>query len=476
MRIRRVSILLVVLIVGALFVFDSREGPAPLPRLDGEQLLLRVVALDAETGIPVTGVKWGLGTERWTNTEKLPPEIHAPVCLRDHAALTPPTGRESYGEVGWRQPPPYWERATVIVEPPSGYVAWDETDLDLTIVAPFAASLEYRYPLRREVVVALVVDKGATQSQRELVICALVMANKTRYYSGTELRARDGGLVQGVPAFRGETVCLLAASPGNWSSVAELVAQAGSHVHSQQQFHIPGAFWIEGTMSESPERRLQILLASSGVAGPCGFVHTSRDGEDGVTLYVDRGDHPFMEAIYHGPTQPRLGRGCQVRVRALRATGVPAVGASVSLSRERCIADGDGIALFVDVPPGPAELRLWGSGVLSTSDAVTVPAEENCLLTLTEREGGTLHIHVVDANGRGLPFARLDTGMHDVDLTGPARNIQRLDWFTDEQGRRTFHQVDPGPTDVRAYWGDRRGEADVAVRESAETSVRVVLR
>lgn len=474
MHVRRLSALVLVAIVGALFVFHLQERSSPVPHCDGRQPLLRVIALDAESGRPVNGVKWGLSTERWGPEGKLLPQVHARVRMREHAVLGLPTGRERWGEAEWRGAPPNWERAMVIVEPPSGYVAWDETDLTLLRTAPFAASFEYRYPLRREMDVTLVVDGRASKAPTELVICALVAANKIHYYSETELWARDGLLVKGVPYFRGETVSLLAASHGNWSHVAQGVARANSQL-LPQEFHIPGAFWIEARMPESPERRLQILLAAIGAYGPRGFVNVSDEIEAGVTLRVDRGDSPFVES--YGPSQekPRLHAGCQVRVLARRITGAPAVGARVSLNRESCLVGRNGVALFLDVPPGPAELRLRGTGVLSTSESVVVPAGRTCLLTLTEREGGTLQFQVVDAAGRGLPFARLFVSTHTVDMTGPVRDIQRLDWFTDKEGRRTFQQVDPGPAWVGAEWGDRIGEAQVTVRQSAETSVSVVV-
>lgn len=469
LRLRRVLILLAVLIVGALGFFHSRERPASPPQLDRGQQVLRVVALDAETGLPVPGVRWGLGTERWPPSGKQPPEAHARARLREQMGIALPAGRESpYGETRWGV-------ATVIVQPPSGYVAWDDTGLDLSNTAPFAATLEYRYPLRREVAVALGTDAGAVRAPGDLVICALVTAGKVHCYAETDVRARDGGRVSGVPYYRGQKVSLLAAPHASWSSVAEGVTQAVAQA-GLGTFRIPGAFWIEGNVSESPECGLRLRLAPSGILGPWPFVGSPHEIETGVTLHFWGSDGPLEDYIEPDQIEPRLRPGCQVRIRALRATGAPAVGAWVSLNRERCVASGEGIAIFEDVPPGPTELRLWGSGVLGTSDAVVVPAEETCLLTLTEREGGTLKVQVVDAGGRGLPFAHLTVDTHSVDLTGPARNTQRLDWFTDKHGRRTFQQVDPGPTEVRVHWGGRWGEAEVTVRQSVEMTARVVLR
>jgi hypothetical protein len=96
--------------------------------------------------------------------------------------------------------------------------------------------------------------------------------------------------------------------------------------------------------------------------------------------------------------------------------------------------------------------------------------------TLTEPNGATIEVDVVDAEGVARPFATAKvvqpTRLPWVDLEG---GVQRLDRYVDELGRRTFRHVEPGRVRLEASWARRKVETTVDVRDGETRRVRIVV-
>ena len=100
---------------------------------------------------------------------------------------------------------------------------------------------------------------------------------------------------------------------------------------------------------------------------------------------------------------------------------------------------------------------------------------------IVERKPGTAVVEVVDAEGRGVPFARLSLfdpdgeeawmGSWDV-----ADGVQDVGAFTDREGRRVLRHLPPGVLGFRATLGNRKAETTAIVAAASETQVRIVLR
>jgi hypothetical protein len=94
-----------------------------------------------------------------------------------------------------------------------------------------------------------------------------------------------------------------------------------------------------------------------------------------------------------------------------------------------------------------------------------------------EPVGGALDVLVVTEDGRPVPYARLDveqpSGEPWIDLV---KGVQRIDDFTDAEGRRSLGRLEPGEVEIYASWCLKAGMARVAIKNGERTDVRVVVR
>jgi hypothetical protein len=117
---------------------------------------------------------------------------------------------------------------------------------------------------------------------------------------------------------------------------------------------------------------------------------------------------------------------------------------------------------------------MTAPGKLPAIFEATVPGEGPLALELREPEGTTVDVEVVNAEGRPVPFARIDFATaRSFDVTG---RVQRVDSYTDALGHRRFSRVQPGPQRVHASMGSREGETHADFRDGDRASVRVVVR
>jgi hypothetical protein len=206
--------------------------------------------------------------------------------------------------------------------------------------------------------------------------------------------------------------------------------------------------------------------------------------EVSVTMPMEGGhvetdnDMPFEESFgeeWESTLDPRtLGT---LSVVALRRDGAPAAGASVRLEMLRDMqADAAGRVRFEGVPAGAYTLILREPGLVPTRLDAIVVAQETRDVVLREGEGGAIRVSVVDEEGRGLPFATIElfqpSGVRFVDLED---GVQRLDMFTDQDGRRRFGHVEASTVRVSASWGSRRVGTMVDVLEGRDVPVTIVL-
>jgi hypothetical protein len=104
-------------------------------------------------------------------------------------------------------------------------------------------------------------------------------------------------------------------------------------------------------------------------------------------------------------------------------------------------------------------------------------AEAVAAVHRSDAMGATVHVVVTDASDRAVPFATLkvglgeDAGWTDIDAEG----AQRIDPFTDVNGRRTLRDLAPGRATVQASCGTRAARAHVALLPGEERTLRLRL-
>ena len=95
---------------------------------------------------------------------------------------------------------------------------------------------------------------------------------------------------------------------------------------------------------------------------------------------------------------------------------------------------------------------------------IELAAGETRQVLLREPEGRTLHLRVVDAQGRALPFARVRMeDVRDATWVRLEGDVQHLDLFADAAGEVRVAHVPTGPLTVSAWYGTRT--ARVPLRE-----------
>jgi hypothetical protein len=365
-------------------------------------------------------------------------------------------------------------------ESPEGYVAWDRFFEDIH-VSRFASSAVVRYPLRREAAV-FVHARGAGPLAYGFRT-ALRVKNSQVGERDAEGRVR----LRGVPFHPGVPLEVMVTPeiPEGWNE-GSVVTDPGRELFRREVggtpyafLAIPGGVVVEGLLPEQPEEELSLeaRLPGRGAEPPAWPVYAV--GGSGIGR---RGG---------GPAPPRpfpTGAGDTATVRVLRRNGEPAPGAKVSIRHgaprvlhQYLRADARGVARFEGVQGGWADFRIIEPGMVRTSSGRVALDRE---VTLREGEGGTIAVRVVDAKGRGLPFAKLRVETTSSEhVRGPVhswideeKGIQRVDPFTDERGCRTYLHVTPGRVMVSAWWLDRKGGAKAVVENGETTTVVVTLR
>jgi hypothetical protein len=160
-----------------------------------------------------------------------------------------------------------------------------------------------------------------------------------------------------------------------------------------------------------------------------------------------------------------------VRVRVLSWDGHPVQGATVA----GALTDAGGEVLFESVSGGVHEFCAAAPGGLPMYGSVAVRAGRVVDLVLREPLGARLEVTTCDASGRLLPAAEVRVDRRDTIVLDVVDGIQRLDWYTGADGRRSFARVQPGPTTVNATWGSRTGSTHVTLVDGETATIEIVL-
>lgn len=325
------------------------------------------------------------------------------------------------------------------VEVPQGYVAWESRTVHATI-SRWADSVEVVYPARREahVEVSLLDHVGAAAPGARVESFEI---GSRRVTSVAVEAVRDGTLrLRGVPHFRAALLRVTASHPGsNWMrrKTARLPEHPGEAVHLTIAFPDPYT---------EPEDTGEI-----GIGGGAG-------GRFGTPGRKER------------PTGV-------VEVQVIRYDGTPAAHAKVWVGRHTGETDATGTVVFDAVAAGERRVTTQEPGLLPTSAVILVEEGRTQDVRLVEGEGGRLDVRVQDDKGRGIPFAAIDLRLPSRERwVDEYQGVQRIDPFTDEDGRRRFERVETGRVEVRATWGDRFGKVTVDVAEGLERSATITLK
>ncbi len=406
-------------------LMEPRAGHPRTPLVTGPELLFR-----AQTGIAVdfTAVNAETGGSL-AGTE-----------VRCRKALTE-EGR------GWTMAPrrflmtPGIGRLTVMhwdVVPPKGWIAWDPHWVKTTI-SPYARALDFHYPVRREVDVAITpVDSEGTPVDAR-VRMALVAGRKPQWSIKGDAYGRLR--LHGVPFLRDEildvTVCRKDLS-GPARVRLPIPDQPGTPI--DVQVTLPD----DGEVSD-------IEFESIGIGGGAGGAFKGR-------MRYRKFDNALV-------------------VRVIRRNGEPAVGATVELAHHSARTDAHGRVRFRGIAPGVMDVQVRQPGLVPITRTVDIPQRGEAKKTLREGKGGIVDLAVVDDGGNSLSYAafRVKTGYGAPWAYVDLQNRQRIDPFTDHLGRRRLHAIGPGDFTIDVSWGSRRKSVSLRVEEGETRAVRVVL-
>lgn len=174
---------------------------------------------------------------------------------------------------------------------------------------------------------------------------------------------------------------------------------------------------------------------------------------------------------------PDPGAAGRVRVRVLAADGRRIARAEVSTGALSVETNMSGLVDLEPLAPGARQLRFSVPGGFRWSATVEVKSGETVVVETREPEAGQLDVEVADDEGRACPFAPIQ-----ISAAGPSGafdvedGVQRLDHFTDADGRRSFRRVAPGEVTLETWWRGRIARTKVVVEERGRVTARIVVR
>lgn len=193
---------------------------------------------------------------------------------------------------------------------------------------------------------------------------------------------------------------------------------------------------------------------------------------EGLVMHAERDLVPAEAFI---PPDP--GAAGRVRVRVLAADGRRIARAEVSTGALSVETNMSGLVDLEPLAPGARQLRFSVPGGFRWSATVEVKSGETVVVETREPEAGQLDVEVADDEGRACPFAPIQ-----ISAAGPSGafdvedGVQRLDHFTDADGRRSFRRVAPGEVTLETWWRGRIARTKVVVEERGRVTARIVVR
>ncbi len=175
---------------------------------------------------------------------------------------------------------------------------------------------------------------------------------------------------------------------------------------------------------------------------------------------------------YAGPEKPAT-----LALTVRRLDGTPAADALVTLRKPRTgkRTDAEGRVTFPGLPPGKVRFTLLEVGLVATLGSADLEAGTTAEVTLKENAGSDVRVHVIDKEGRPVPFATIRYGwLHGYPVARVTDGVQPLTLHANAKGVTTIEDIPPLVRwHVVATLGRRRGTA--AFAEGQETPVTVTL-
>jgi|GEM_PF-6786716 len=355
------------------------------------------------------------------------------------------------------------------VTAPAGYVTWERPSYAAQI-SRLATSALALCPLHRELDLSIEVRgrKGKVPGKPHVNTVELTGGGDRRDVPSEEVAA-GSFKVRGVAVLRGESLTIR----GGGSVVDE--RGKDEFVWGIFTFVVPprGEARVKGRLQLGPFEEPPVVFRTSD--------HMSRLGERGFT----------STTLVRGRFRPNRKGGWErrvasvgsgpLRIVARTSDGQPARRTSIEIRTH----DGGTKVLDTDergevamqAPLGPVEVWLVEPGLVPAVRPAEVTKAGGPAVEVQEPIGGKLDVVVVTEDGRAVPCARLDVDLPSgepwIDLTN---GIQRIDDFTDAEGRRSLHRVEPGSVQVYATWCLKSGKASVRVADGKRAEVRIVVR
>lgn len=434
-----------------------RPGDETLQVNTGLPVALR--CLDSATGEPVACVGWYLG-------------LYAAVLEKAPRSWSPDerhgVGASAGG--GWR--------SGLWLDPPPGYVVWESGYFECT-VSRRARSLLVMFPLAPEAAISVAWRARDKESSSHAEVLMPYCPNGGHYYLGLPSLGGEGasGRLHGVPHFpHGGVTLLLDTTRGgdslDWRFIQSRIhpETSGSPGRAYRSI-VDGARTRELRFGGEREHAAVVIVEERDPASTARLVFpVARD------LEVDGScERPPLEG------RPSfVDGGGEIQLTVLDRDGAPVGDVRVQGPRTRHATNARGRLRVGRLPDGRHEFCLCEPGMVQTSAVVEVGAGETVRAELREGHGGTLVVHVVDAEGAPLPHARLrlltETGNLPPRWFDESRGVQRLDWFCDRMGRLELPHLDVGRLRVSATWAELHGESEGCIAEEKRTEIRIVAR
>lgn len=399
------------------------EVPAGLP--------FRFIPEDAATGRPLRSVAWE-AAPRFTNAEAKPegPNDLLPVEV----------GQSQTISTAFKAP-----RGRVLHEDPT-FPGW---------ISPEAKRLEARLPLRAEAQIVIVLEgevriRDISKLEGQVWIPMMPAPQSNTF----ELDAFGRLHVRGLPHLPGEMV-------------AVDLTYEGKRIHRAD---VPiGTDPAQAVVIEVTPKKPDPEESENVETDISSFLY---DDFEIITGTFPTSRHTYTRDFDHDPkTTGRLA------MRVLRPDGTPAHGALIGTVEGdwSLYAREDGRVLFKGLPPGKHRMFVLGAGAVSFHDAeITAGAETR--LEVRADEGGRIALEVVDEQGRPVPYATITIEQPSgYEWAEVIDGVQRLDPFTNHEGRRTLHRLEPGAVTVNATFGSRYARTKVKVAKGMTQPLRLTL-
>ncbi len=411
---------------------EQKEGePTTPPHSDSEPpetavkpdlVPVEVVIVDGDTGVLLPGAKVSIVGP---NGKRIPMTADGVRHTGEHASAT--RGEKEILEFA--------------VEPPPGYgVERAPTWKTIGPISALTNRISVTIVVRPEVRLWVTVIDADGMPVPGAVIREVVLQHVAPLPFRAGATGSDGSvLVHGVPALRGERVNVSAAAEGRRGTVTDiLLTRAPSDVHATVR--------LPREVNETQRRNLRPFGNTAGTATPAWLPPPGTARFTATALLPDGSPAAGVRISIHG--YPRKLKQCWQR-----------------FWQRMTYTDENGRAEFTDLPAGEAEARVRDGAFLTAKwQRIILTEGEMASATFRATTGGSVHVVVLDSEGTPLPYARLHVGkMNHLHYIHLKDGVQRLEMFTDRDGRAVITGLAGHKVRIRAHYGHRSATGTVRV-------------